>query len=311
MRIESYDVRHRAAWDRFVAESKNGTFLFQRDYMDYHADRFQDASLLFYEDDELIALLPATRHGEEIVSHGGLTYGGVVSAAGMRASVMLAVFDELTSHLRRSGIRALTYKAVPHIYHSLPAEEDLYALFRHDAVLYRRDLSATVPLRRRPAYSKGRKHAVKRGRQQTFVIARSHAFQAFMELENSHLLSRHGVSAVHTAEEMELLASRFPDNIQLFTATLGDRLLAGVLIYLTTEVAHAQYIASTDEGRALCAPDAILDALLAGQFPTQQYFDFGVSTEQQGRVLNAGLIQNKESYGGRSTVYDFYRLDLL
>jgi hypothetical protein len=37
--VEGYDVRRKAVWDRFVAVSKNGSFMFCRDYMDHHSDR--------------------------------------------------------------------------------------------------------------------------------------------------------------------------------------------------------------------------------------------------------------------------------
>ncbi|MGG6545868.1 UNVERIFIED_CONTAM: GNAT family N-acetyltransferase, partial [Prevotella sp. 15_C9] len=42
--IIRYSAGDKERWDRFVRRSKNGTFLMQRDYMDYHADRFQDCS---------------------------------------------------------------------------------------------------------------------------------------------------------------------------------------------------------------------------------------------------------------------------
>ena len=44
--LESYGPGDRAAWDAFVRASKNGNFLFLRDYMEYHRDRFEDASLV-------------------------------------------------------------------------------------------------------------------------------------------------------------------------------------------------------------------------------------------------------------------------
>ena len=55
-----YTQNKQTEWDDFVKVSKNGTFLFLRAYMDYHSDRFQDHSLMFYnEKNRLIAVLPA------------------------------------------------------------------------------------------------------------------------------------------------------------------------------------------------------------------------------------------------------------
>ena len=67
MTIIPYSINRKEVWDQFVAQSKNGTFLFQRNFMDYHADRFFDCSLMIYDgispDDEykessLIACIP-------------------------------------------------------------------------------------------------------------------------------------------------------------------------------------------------------------------------------------------------------------
>ena len=79
--IRRYTPEKAAEWNAFVAQSKNGTFLFDRRYMDYHSDRFEDYSLMFYREDRLYALMPANRCGDVFQSHAGLTYGGVVGGA--------------------------------------------------------------------------------------------------------------------------------------------------------------------------------------------------------------------------------------
>src|SRR2546428_225418 len=118
-------------WDTFVAHSKNGAFLFFRDYMEYHANRFTDHSLVARNGGKIVAILPANIVEDTLVSHGGLTFGGVVSDRSMDAPLMLEFFDALTGHLAEQGISKLRYKRIPQIYHSVPSDEDLYALFRH------------------------------------------------------------------------------------------------------------------------------------------------------------------------------------
>ena len=88
--VVAYASERRRQWDDFVRAAKNGHFMFVRDYMDYHADRFPDASLMFYdESDRLIGLLPATARDGVVSSHAGLSFGGVVSDASMKAELML------------------------------------------------------------------------------------------------------------------------------------------------------------------------------------------------------------------------------
>src|SRR5438477_2063831 len=157
LNVLKYDPEQKCCWNDFVSNAKNGLFLFQRDYMDYHSDRFEDCSLLFFEDERLRAIMPANRQADALISHGGLTFGGVLSDSRMNVELMLKVFDALKSYLRERGVGKVIYKAVPHIYHRLPSEEDLYCLYRHGAPLVRRDISSTIDMKVRLPFTKGRK----------------------------------------------------------------------------------------------------------------------------------------------------------
>jgi hypothetical protein len=278
--------------------------------MEYHSDRFADHSLLFFDGDRLIALIPANVKEHVLISHGGLTFGGIVSDAGMRMSLMLDVFDSLTVFLGKLGISRIIYKAIPHIYHRIPGEEDLYALFRQGARLIRRDVSSTIDRRQKMPLSKGRKWAIKQARKNGLCVKRSQDFETFMAIEEHVLTTRHGVRPAHTAQEIALLASRFPDNIQLFGAYREDRMLGGAILYESQNVAHVQYMCASDEGRECGALDMTLDFLINERCVEKPYFDFGISTENEGLYLNPGLTENKESFGARTTVYDFYSLEI-
>ena len=276
--------------------------------MEYHADRFKDFSLLFFEDDKVLALLPANIAADTAVSHGGLTYGGIICGSSMKTSLMLQVFEALLGRLREDGITQLIYKAVPHIYHRLPAEEDLYALFVHGAQLFRRDISAAILLQERLPLSKGRKSEIKKAAH--LSIAESDDYDTFMAIEEEVLRERHDKKPVHSAAELRSLAQAFPDHIKLFAAHKGPEMLGGIVMYVDDVVAHAQYISATPEGKRTGAQDAILNYLINDVYSGKRYFDFGISTENDGRYLNPGLQQNKESYGARAVTYDFYKLDL-
>jgi hypothetical protein len=308
IRVVQYQAEHRRLWDEFVARAKNGVFLFQRDYMEYHADRFTDHSLMFFADERLVALMPANVADNTLVSHGGLTFGGIVSDERMKTPLMLEVFDALCAHLPDAEINKLIYKAVPHIYHDLPAEEDLYALFRHRAQLTRRDVSSTIFQPQRPAMSKDRKWRIRQGQKSGLEIRPSDDYEHFMAIVTQVLWTRHQLKPVHTAAELRLLAGRFPANIKLFGAYQDAQMLAGVVVYESRQVAHAQYISSTEEAREMGAADLLLDYLISDHYAAKRYFDFGISTEESGWHLNTGLINNKEGFGARAVLYDFYEL---
>lgn len=310
IKVTRYESKHKQTWNEFVERSKNGTFLFNRDYMEYHSDRFNDHSLLFFQGERPVSVMPANIEGETLVSHGGLTFGGISSDRKMRTTVMLDIFDALRNYVQSINVNKIIYKAIPYIYHVIPAGEDLYALFRNNAKLVRRDVSSTIWLKNRIAYSKGRKWCVNRGNRSGLVIRQSDDYSSFMEIEKDVLRERYDTEPTHTASEIKMLAERFPENIKLFTVGDENHTIAGVLIYESENVAHTQYIASSDEGKDLGAPDLLIDYLINAYSEEVEYFDFGISTENEGQYLNAGLIQNKESFGARAVVYDTYAMDV-
>lgn len=306
--VKQYNDSLKDLWDGFVKSSKNGTFMLERDYMDYHSDRFVDNSLMFYKDDKLFALLPASLHGDELRSHGGLTYGGFVVDDNMKANYMLECFETLKFYMKENNINKLIYKCIPYIYHQKPCEEDLYALFVNSANLIRRDISSVIDLDNTLRYSELRERSIKKAKKNNISVVSSCSFFDFIFMLNKILNKYHGTNAVHTVDELQYLKSKFPNNIHLYEARKDGDLLAGAVVYEYKNMVHAQYMANSDEGRKLGALDLIIDFLINEKYNNKKYFDFGISTEDNGRYLNAGLISQKEGFGGRAVVYDFYEL---
>lgn len=310
--IRRYSEREKAEWNAFVATSKQGTFLLDRNYMDYHSDRFDDHSLMFYgKNGRLSALLPANKSGDTLYSHQGLTYGGLLTDQETKAVETLEMFDAMNQYLRVQGIRRVVYKAIPWIYHRLPAEEDLYAIFRVcNARLVARDISSTIVGGRHLKWHRDRKYGINRCRNNGVVVEKTDDYAAFWPVLEGNLLANHGVRPVHSLGEMQLLKSRFPRNIQLYVARKDGETLGGTVLYLTPQVAHAQYISATAEGKHLRVVDAIYDRILNIDYADCPYFDFGKSTEDHGHILNSSLIYQKEGFGGRGVCYDWYEWTL-
>jgi len=310
MRVQRYTASDCAAWNAFVQAAKNATFLLDRGYMDYHADRFVDHSLLFMEDTRVVAVIPANVDGDVFNSHGGLTYGGVIVDDRMSAGTMLELFDVLLTYLREQRITRLVYRRSPHIYHDQPSEEDLYALFRHGAVVTRRDVSSTIAMRDRLRLTKGRRWSARRAAALDIDVKPSLDYPAFMDIASDQLFRKRGIRPTHTGDELFRLAAALPAHIKLFGAYRNRQLLGGVVMYDSRQVAHVQYMTATDEGRQLAVLDRVLDVLLNDIYTSVPYFDFGISTEDGGRYFNAGLAAYKESFGARTVAYDTYALDI-
>jgi Acetyltransferase (GNAT) domain len=311
VRVERYNADREEEWNDFVRRSKNGTFLVDRRYMDYHGDRFADFSLLVRDDrGRLIALLPASRHDSDLVSHGGLTYGGFVTGSKMTTRNMLDAFGACLDHIRDERIDRLVYKCVPHIYHSVPAEEDAYALFVYDARLVRRDVSSAIDTRLMLPLQNRRLRVLRRARGTELQVEQATGFDRMWHVLERNLDERYATKPVHTLEEITHLAGQFPKNILLFACTAGEEFLAGAVVYLSTNVCHVQYDAVSADGRRVGALDLALAEVIERFSSTHRWVDFGISTERDGRFLNEGLIDYKEGFGARAVNYDFYELPI-
>ncbi len=311
MDVVRYNEGFRGEWDAFVSSAKNSTFLFLRDYMDYHADRFTDASLMFYEGGSLRALLPANICEGVVASHGGLTYGGFILSDDVRGAEVLELFEVAMLWMKSelSAVRWL-YKPVPQIYSRVPSQEDLYALFRVGAQLSARSLSSAVNNDARVAFTQLRRRKIAKAAKMDLTYSLCDDYSSYWTILSGVLASAHGCRPVHSLDEMQLLASRFPDNIKLYGAFAGGRMVAGCIVYETRYVAHIQYIAASDEGKAAGALDGLFDYLFREVYYKVDYVDFGISTEDGGRLLNEGLLFQKEGFGARGVVYDMYEIVL-
>lgn len=311
MQVTKYEGNRKLEWDNFVKSSKNGHFFFYRDYMEYHSDRFQDFSLIIYNDKgNIMALLPASIDGDTVISHGGLTFGGFVCDSKMTAAKMLDVFANVKQFLKNAGVRMFIYKCMPAIYNKYPSDEDLYALFRNNAELYRRDVSFSIYLPNRLPYRYTRKSEVKKGYKHQYSLQESSKYGEYIALLDKILMKYHSTHPVHNANELRLLAEKFPNNIKLYTAEKNGRIEAGTVLFLQTGVVHTQYLANSDEGKKTGALDCLLDWLITDVYKDKTWFDFGISCEQEGRYLNEGLAAQKEGFGARAVVHDFYRIEL-
>jgi len=299
-------------WDDFVRASRNGTFLHQRGYMDYHNDRFDDCSLVASIDGKLCALLPACIEGDTLWSHRGLTYGGwIVPLKHFDVTVMMAVMDAAALWMKDNGIKRFVYKAIPHIYHRYPCEEDLYALFRHGASLTETNISTTIDLTCPLPLDRGNKSGANAARKAGIRVGESDDWEGYWQLLSSLLDERYDTRPVHSIQEITLLQGRFPNNIRLYTATLGTELLAGVVLYLSMPVAHCQYIGATPLGKESKALTLLFEHLINEyQRLGFRYFDFGISNEDHGRYLNEGLVRQKSRLGGRGIAYNIFEISL-
>lgn len=313
-----YHPEMQEQWDRLVKQSRNGTFLLTRPFMDYHADRLTDCSLLFFKKRQPLAAFAgnyetATR---TVHAHQGLTYGGFILAPQAYTEDVLHMQQLLQEYYRKHlNAGTLLVKPTPSAYHSLSTEEPLYALFRAGAQLVGRSLSAAVSLAAPPPLTNLRNRAIQRATKEGVLIHRTHSedeMKQFHQLLSQCLEERHRVKPVHSANEMLLLSQRFPNNISLVVARHPHthEMLAGTWLFHCKHLLHTQYLATTTLGRQLGALDMLLNSLIQQPPTGATLLDFGISTTQNGYSLNTGLAHYKEGFGARAICYDCYQLNL-
>lgn len=313
--ITRYDAaRDSARWDEMVARSRQGTLLHRRAYMDYHSDRFADCSLMARGDGRLLAVMPACTIDGELYSHAGLTFGGwLTDARHVTGNTMMDIVTAMLRWMKDNTLTALHYKAAPHIYHRGPAEDDLYALWRHGATVEAMNLSAAADLTddRQPAFNRGSVSSVNHARRSGVTVSRSDRWTDYWQMLDTLLRERYDAAPVHSLDEITRLAAAFPDDIRLYAATDADgTMLGGVVAYFSPTVAHCQYIATTARGRDIRVLPLVM-AHLAGEARQRgcRYLDYGTSNECGGAVLNTSLLDQKARLGGRGIAYVTLRLE--
>ena len=308
--IEKYHPKFKSDWDNFVASSKNATFLFYRDFMEYHKDRFEDFSLMIYKKEKLVALLPANRAGDEIHSHQGLTYGGLVLSKNSRFENVLHSFEMLLKFLYEKNITTLYIKEIPSIYHQIPSQEIHYLNFILKAELIRRDALSVIDNQNKLKFSGSRLEGIKRAQKHGLTIKATNDFENFWNvILQPNLNKKHNANPVHSLEEIEYLKEKFPNNIHQFNVYHEGKIVAGATIFETENVAHCQYISGNDDKNTLGSLDALHDYLINNVYVKKRYFDFGTSNENNGNRINAGLQFWKEGFGARTMTQDFYKID--
>jgi hypothetical protein len=308
--VKKYHHSEKTHWDQFISEAKNATFLFYRDFMDYHSNRFEDHSLLVYKAETLVALVPANVCEGVLHSHQGLSYGGFVLRKDAKFNEALPAFKAILTYLDSEGIKTLQLKLLPKMYHSLPSDEIDYLLFKLKAGLTRRDVSSVIDNSHRLMIkSSNRKRGIKKGIKNNLRIVVNDDYESFWhEILIPNLQQTHGASPVHTLDEIITLSKSFPKFIKQYNVYHENRIVAGATVFETDLVAHVQYISANETKQQLGSLDYLFSHLINEEFKEKRYFDFGISNENKGEQINEGLHSWKESFGGRSIVHDFYEI---
>lgn len=310
MIIKRYNAGDKQLWNEFVASAKNTTFLFNRDFMDYHKDRFIDYSLMCFENEKLVGVLPANHVGKTLYSHQGLTYGGLILQDDTKLFDAFEIYKSMLIYLYQHKIEKVNIKVIPTFYNKLPSDELEYFLFKSNAKLLKRDVLMVIDYKHQLKFKKNRREGINKAKRQGLIVKVESEFDAFWnEILILNLNKKHDVNPVHTLDEIKMLATKFPDNIQQVNVYKDDKLVAGSTVFLTDTTIHPQYVSGNADKNTFGSLDLLYDYIINHYRKDKHYFDFNISSEKNGTVINQGLIFWKEGCGARSFVANNYEVE--
>ena len=305
--ITRYNASHHEIWDNFVSRAKNATFFFFFNFMDYHAHRFEDYSLMVYKGSKLFALLPAHKMKHSLCSHNGLTYGGLVLSEQAKLLEVYEAFKTLLEFLDEAGFQKMELKIIPTFYNTSPSDELAFLLYKANAHLMRREVLMVIDYQNQLPFQKNRREGLNKAKRNGLELRVDENYEGFWnEVLIPNLASKHQVAPVHSLAEIQLLAARFPENIKQVSVYKEGKIVAGTTVFLTKTTVHPQYVSGNRDKNADGSLDLAYDFAINHFKQGRRYFDFNISSEENGTVLNQGLIFWKETCVARTFVADNY-----
>ena len=324
--VVMYEEKNFNQWDDFVLNtSVNGTFLQTRTFLNYHPfDRFVDNSLMILDGKHLVAVVPGCKIEENghktFFSHRGSTYGGIViSPKYYFAEKTIAIVKALDEYLNSRYNKAVL-KITADI-HSISSSDLLQYALRYCGYDEYTELNTYVNLENidgdvRKTFDRNKIRNIRKCEEQRLYFR---ALNSDLEIEGFHRLleinlSKYSLKPIHSVQEMiSFKKDIIPDNIRFYGVfhPNNSMMAAGMMfIFEQANVIHAQNL-SADYRFEEYSPITYMYYRIIEQAKKDGYraLSWGISTENNGKVLNLGLIRNKEAYGSKHQLNrTFYKI---
>ena len=308
--VKRYESNFYSEWNAFISTAKNATFLFNRDFMEYHSDRFEDFSLLIYDQEKLVAVLPANRVGTTVFSHQGLTYGGLVLPLNSKLYNVIFIFKSILSFLNENAVLALNIKKTPSIYCDTFSDEIDYLVSICKGITTMKHAVSVINLNSNFKISKSRRECINRGKKLNLFIKEEDNLESFWNnILTPNLKEKYNSKPVHSLDEINALKAKFPKNIKHFNVYHNDKLVCGTTLFITNYVVKPQYISGNESNNLLGSIDYLYDFLINEVSKGKRYFDFGPSHENNGLNIVKNINFWKESFGANTLVQNFYEVE--
>ncbi len=314
MEVIKFTEKDHKVWEEFVKQANNGTIFHTLKFLSYHPpERFKSHHLLIKEKENIIALFPAVIEDKTIISHKGASYGGFVLKQGIGIHDIYLCVAHLIEFLKKEGIRQVVLTQTPLVYYHQPNQYIDFALMKHGFKYRKREITAVIPLDIaepllvfHPDARRSTKKAIREG----VKVRITDDYAQYYEILKNNLGMRHNVSPTHTLSELLRLKNLFPDDIILFGAYLKEKMIGGMVIFVTNpRVILAFYISHDNQYQAYRPVNLLFyEVIKWGRLRGFQYLDLGTFTLNM--EPNWGLGRFKENFNARGFLRDTYEKEL-
>ena len=308
--VRLYEGNDYENWNAFIGQAKNATFLFHRDFMEYHSDRFQDYSLIVLDGEKWVAVLPANVVENQVFSHQGLTYGGLVYGDKIGAALVEIILDAIIDFLKKCKIENFVLKLIPDFYQARTSNEMHYFLFQKKADLLKRSMNLVIDYSKPFQISKSKLKHFRRVSELGISIEETEDFTSFWnQILIPRLREKHKAKPVHSLEEIHQLKSYFPQNIKQINAYFEGEIVAGITLFCSERVIKSQYGATSLKGESIRALDFLFINIINRYASDFSFFVIGIVDEDES--YNEGLLKQKEELGCSVCLQDVYEIAIL
>ena len=308
--VQKYHENDYEKWNAFIAQAKNATFLFHRDFMEYHKDRFEDYSLIVLNDEKWEAVLPANVVDNQVFSHQGLTFGGLVCLEDVKVELIETVFESILAFFKENKMNNFILKPILDFYQSRVSNELNYFLFQNKASLMKRSMNLVIDYSKPLRISKSKLKHYRRVSKLGISIEEAVDFNLFWnQILIPRLEEKYQTKPVHSLEEINQLKTSFPENIKQFNAYYEGEIVAGITLFISKKVVKSQYGATSLKGESVRVLDFLFIKLINEYSSEYSFFDMGIVDD--GDFYNKGLLKQKEELGCSVYLQDVFKIELL
>jgi hypothetical protein len=312
-RIEKYTSLLEQDWDDFVLkQASNGTVFHTRNFLNYHTEGlFHDQSIIIYFNELLIAVFPCCKVKDGYFSHSGSTYGGLVIA---KKFEKISRLKELVAIIRDYYSYNVGMRFHESIFSEYPIDPAVYLFnqfleLRIETGVYK-DLEPTDLIA--SFSSQSQRAALRKFLKKEYKIGTFHNrddYRGFYEILKDNL-TKHKTIPTHSLAEILDLKDRLGESQMLALVKYKGEILAGSWVIKANRRAwHTFYIATNYKiNYEPASTSAVLHYVMRkAKDEGVKFLNFGICTEDSGKVINIGLATFKESLGGKLiNRYTFY-----